>query len=900
MSGNTSTVFDRHMSFLDTLTTRPQELGATTSRWRTDDLRVFRHALSPMVAAVGERSPILVAANVAQASAQADHPPRSAHVMRGSPADPLPMASDGSAVVATSRPPMSAASAWIAAPAGRPWLPMSMNGVESQVLRQQGSPTAPLTALASTPNTLWREPFAPVTQPIEMGRSSRSSLVFHHDTLSALDFSSSPLVIYRVTTSENSATGEEISAPAGSRMQVSQPVAPGDVMATAPYGIGTSVRSTLMLHDASLSAPEASSPIAVNRQAASVNSEARKEVAAPTGPRMQVSQPAALADLMRTAPLDMGPSVHSTLALRDASPSAPEVSSPVAIDRGTTLVTSVTGKDFVAPAGSRMQISQPVAPADLMRTASFGMGTSVRPALMLRGASLSASEPSSPVAIDRGIASVKSVTAKDFAATVDYHMAASQPIAPAGVLRASPYNKGTSICSSLVLRDASLSGSEALPSSIGDTESTASQTRVQVGVGDEITAPVPSLSIPMSFMPQLAPALIRPISNTRTALSHMASNDVYPAAAPQSSAGERPMLQSAIPINARSGTTEAPSTEHGMSLLPSGSMLARQPEVPRVAASPASVSLQFGTAGTALSAPGDSRGDQPERGVLRPALPELRVARAPVAFFARSIDLPAGSLPPHFASFALRRTPPTMVRGETTGDEALAPTMFARSSVPPIVPEDPAVERNNISASVTPDSGFAGAMDAASPSSLSSHSALRATARDIRVARATVVLPELSVPIKSSPALITRSAMPVLSARAVDVASSFPATDQTPAGVLLRDVPNRTLARSQEVAISQSPSSTAQDHPASLIERSVMPREVEFPILAKSSTLQSPALATQVKQPAQPHPCWRIPCPWPNCGVPNRRRPSNHALQRPVALANRWCSHHRSLGPPVR
>jgi hypothetical protein len=50
LSGNTSAIYDRHMSFLDSLTAQQARAAAPTARGRAYDVRVFRHTVTPGVA----------------------------------------------------------------------------------------------------------------------------------------------------------------------------------------------------------------------------------------------------------------------------------------------------------------------------------------------------------------------------------------------------------------------------------------------------------------------------------------------------------------------------------------------------------------------------------------------------------------------------------------------------------------------------------------------------------------------------------------------------------------------------------------------------------------------------------------------------------------------------------
>src|ERR1700730_1155063 len=82
VSGNTSAIHDRHMSFIGALTAQPPGLAWTAPPRRVDDMRVFRRAALSEAAIVGQRWPIPVS-NIATAdSAHAGVPPQAATVMR--------------------------------------------------------------------------------------------------------------------------------------------------------------------------------------------------------------------------------------------------------------------------------------------------------------------------------------------------------------------------------------------------------------------------------------------------------------------------------------------------------------------------------------------------------------------------------------------------------------------------------------------------------------------------------------------------------------------------------------------------------------------------------------------------------------------------------------------------
>ena len=82
VSGNTSAIHDRHMSFIGTLTAQPPGLASTAPSRRVDDVRVFRRAAVSAAAIVGQWWPISISDAAIADSTRIGIPPQAATVMR--------------------------------------------------------------------------------------------------------------------------------------------------------------------------------------------------------------------------------------------------------------------------------------------------------------------------------------------------------------------------------------------------------------------------------------------------------------------------------------------------------------------------------------------------------------------------------------------------------------------------------------------------------------------------------------------------------------------------------------------------------------------------------------------------------------------------------------------------
>src|SRR5215469_10255882 len=176
ISGNTSAIYDRHISFLGILTVQPPGLASTPPRRRVDDLRVFRRATAPAAALFRQRWPFAISELPTTAS-------------RGSAFELWPLPGRGRELPALTR----TAVALSAIPAGRAELPVS-TARERRGIRQPISPmpsvTATNVAVEFTPRAMAYRSLSPVSQPIspagalrtpsdQIAASTRSSIVFH-------------------------------------------------------------------------------------------------------------------------------------------------------------------------------------------------------------------------------------------------------------------------------------------------------------------------------------------------------------------------------------------------------------------------------------------------------------------------------------------------------------------------------------------------------------------------------------------------------------------------------------------------------------------------------------------------------------------------------------------------
>jgi hypothetical protein len=142
LTGNTSAIHDRHLSFLHSLTTQPTEL-ASARRW-LDDVRIFRRAARSGVTVVPRYRPIAVSDIVLADAERAGLPSQAATVIAERPVVLSPAATAGGQLRATNQVPVSAASAWAIAPGGRPDLSVSRGSVRTRVMRQQNEGSMPV------------------------------------------------------------------------------------------------------------------------------------------------------------------------------------------------------------------------------------------------------------------------------------------------------------------------------------------------------------------------------------------------------------------------------------------------------------------------------------------------------------------------------------------------------------------------------------------------------------------------------------------------------------------------------------------------------------------------------------------------------------------------------------
>ena len=149
VSGNTSAIYDRHISFIDTLTARPPGLASTAPPRRADDMRVFRRAAVSAVAIVGQRWPIAISDTAIADSTRTGIPPQAATVIREEILAPSFTTS-----LAREVPPISQVSeAYARAVAPTTRLEPSVSiiaGVESRLVPQKTPPVVPLTTTNET------------------------------------------------------------------------------------------------------------------------------------------------------------------------------------------------------------------------------------------------------------------------------------------------------------------------------------------------------------------------------------------------------------------------------------------------------------------------------------------------------------------------------------------------------------------------------------------------------------------------------------------------------------------------------------------------------------------------------------------------------------------------------
>ena len=211
VSGNTSAIHDRHMSFIGSLTAQPPGLASTAPPRRVDDLRVFRHAAVTVVAIAGQRWPISISDAAVADSTRTGIAPQTATDMRGDIVG-LSLATS----LARELPPInrvSEAYARAVAPTTRPEPSASISaGVESRLARQKNSPVLPITTtnetVALTADAMAYGPSAPVSRPFapagvvrtlsyNVGTLGRWSLVHHSPAGSASVALSLPVAIDR-------------------------------------------------------------------------------------------------------------------------------------------------------------------------------------------------------------------------------------------------------------------------------------------------------------------------------------------------------------------------------------------------------------------------------------------------------------------------------------------------------------------------------------------------------------------------------------------------------------------------------------------------------------------------------------------------------------------------------
>src|SRR6516225_158981 len=479
-------------------------------------------------------------------------------------------------------------------------------------------------------------------------------------------------------------------------------------------------------------------------------------------------------------------------------------------DATVALTLNMTARGPLAP------VSQPVAHAGMLGALSNKIGTSSRAWDMVHGASWVASEPSSlRVAVDRGTASATLTSGADVIAA----KAIATP-SPGGsfalVSRPAPASSSApmSFVPPPLIRPISNTGFlqqsdvlfRAAPPPL------ANDVRRSSGGSATIIRSItdPSITQPIQYNQTiLSRAVSKPVDRTVILENRAARTDagrrdpaglrndrhrLFPVATLPINASisvgpitrehdaDRQMIQSAVSLYAQSTMPEFPPAETGILLLPSGPMATRQPEGARGAASSSSIPLQSGLVVPLLELR-DRRDDEPERGVLRVAPPEVGVARAKMALSERSVDLPVGSSPAAPGRLALLGTQHVVPRAEAVGDQAFPLITLARAGLSPTVLDDLAVTSHDIFVSSPSDGGSAGAIVPAPSASLPPQFAsagrsplaqvdrapgyfergvLRVAPPEVGVARAKMALSERSVdlPVGASPVFPTRSAFP--------------------------------------------------------------------------------------------------------------------------------------------
>jgi hypothetical protein len=778
VSGNTSAIHERHISFIGTLTAQPPGLSSTAAPRRVDDMRVFRRAAVSAAAIVGQRWPISISNAAIADSTRTGIPPQAATVIRGEI-----LAPSFTTNLAREIPPIirvSEAYAPAVAPTTRSEPSASIiTGVESRLVRQKNSPVIPLATtnatVALTPDAMADGPSAPVLGLL---------------------------------------------APAG-------------VVRALLYNTGTLGRSSLVLRSAAGSAPvPLSPPIAVDRRRALVPSLLTgahavvvREIATPTAgnPPVLVSRPtsAPLSTAMSFVPQsplalarisDAGLLQQTDVLSRMASP--PSLANDVRRPSGVaaTVIRSITYPSITQPSQYNETIlsravSKPVYRAVILENRVAGTDAARRAPVGLLRNDRHRLFPVASLPIDASI-SVGPITREYDAdrqmiqSAVSLYAHSTMPEfrpAETGILplpqgpmatrqtegaRVAASSSSISLQSGLVVPPLELRNRRDGPErsvlrvappdvSVASAKIALSERPVDLPVGASPAAPG-SLALlgPQQVVPQA-------VGDQAFPLVTLARASLSPTAALEDLAVTSHDVFVSSPSDGGSAGAIVPTPS---ALLP-----------PR-----------FASAGRSPLAQVDRTPGYFERSVLRVAPPDVSVASAKIMLSERPVDLPVGSSPAAPGSLAVLGTQQVVPRAVAVGDQAFPLATLARASVSSTALEDLAVTSHDIFVSSPLDGGSAGAIVPAHSASLLPRFAsagrsplaqvdrapryfesgvLWVAPQDVGVTRAKTALSERSVdlPVGTSQVLSTRSAFPEVQLEAFpakgDDVSVFPLAD---------------------------------------------------------------------------------------------------------------------------
>jgi hypothetical protein len=762
VSGNTSAIYDRHMSFLGTLTAQPRGLASTAPPRRIDDLRIFRYPAAPAVTVGRQRWPISTAD-----SAYAGPPVQAATVFRGYPVGPSPTASLGREVPAMNQVSEASASASASAvvPAGRLELSAPTTGVESRVIRRRRSPALPLTTtdttVAMSPDTPAHGPLAPVSRPVvpagvlralpyDMGRAKPSSLVLRETSWSVSEPSSIPVASDQGTASARLMTGAQLvgaeeTAPAtqgGSLVRVSQPTptslsAPVSFLLQSPSALVRPVSNTGLLRQSDVLFSAASPPLANDARRSSsvsatiIHSITHPSITQPIQYNQTILSRAVSKPVYRTAVLE------NRVARTDAARQDP--AGLLRNDRHRLYSVAnlpIDASIFVGPItreyDSDRQMIQSAVPLYAHSTMPESPPAETGILLLRSGPMATRQAEGARVAVSSASGPLQSGLVVSPLELRDRRDDEPKP----RVLRVAPQDVR-----------------------VGRAKIAFSERSVDLPVASSLAAPGSLASLGTRQMVLRAEA----VDDEAFPLATLARASASPTALEDLAVTSYDIVTS---LNSDGGSAGAIVAAPSASPPPRSASVGRSPLA------------QF-----------DRIPGYFERGVLRVAPQDVRVGRAKIALSERSVDLPVGSSPAASGSLASLGTQRMALHAEAVDDEAFPPATPARASVSPTALEDLAVTSHGISPSRAFGARSAGAIVAAPSASPPPQSAspgrsplaqvdrapgyfergvLRVAPQDVGVARAKIALSERSVdsPVGASPVLSIRSAFPGIQLRA--------------------------------------------------------------------------------------------------------------------------------------